>query len=60
MKGNDLWKYTVGSERSLEGARAVQKTCREKGFEGCFIVAFDKDGKRIPDLQQAVTLSRDH
>lgn len=58
MKGNDLWKYTVGDERSLKDARAVQQTCRDKGFEGCFIVAFDKNGERIPDLQQAVTLSR--
>jgi N-acetylmuramoyl-L-alanine amidase len=60
MKGNELWKYVVGNERTLEEARAVQKTCREKGFDGCFIVAFDKDGQRIPDLQQAVTLSRDN
>jgi N-acetylmuramoyl-L-alanine amidase len=57
MKGNDLWKYTVGDERTLEAARTVQKTCRDKGFDGCFIVAF-KDGQRI-DLQQAVTLARD-
>lgn len=57
VKGNDLWKYTVGDERTLEAARAVQKTCRDKGFEGCFIVAF-KDGQRI-DLQQAVTLAHD-
>lgn len=57
-KGNDLWKYMVGDEKDLDGARAVQQQCREKGFEGCFIVAF-KDAERI-DLQQAVTLSRDH
>lgn len=57
MKGSDLWKYTVGDERTLEAARAVQKTCREKGFDSCFIVAF-KGGQRI-DLQQAVTLARD-
>ena len=56
QKGADLWKYVVGDERTLEGARNVQKACREKGFEGCFIVAF-KDGERI-DLQQAVTLTR--
>ncbi len=57
MKGNDLWKYAVGDERTLEAARAVQKICRDKGYDGCFIVAF-KDGQRI-DLQQAVTLARD-
>lgn len=56
-KGNDLWKYSVGDERTLESARALQKTCRDKGFDGCFITAF-KDGQRI-DLQQAVTLAHD-
>jgi hypothetical protein len=46
----------VGDEPTLEkAARAVQKTCRDKGFDGAFIVAF-KDGERI-DLQQAVTLA---
>ncbi|MBK9761180.1 MAG: N-acetylmuramoyl-L-alanine amidase [Flavobacteriales bacterium] len=59
VKGNDLWKYTVGNERTLDAARAVQNVCREKGYDGCFIVAFDKSGQRIPDLQQAVTLTRD-
>lgn len=59
LKGNDLWKYMVGEERTLEGARSVQQVCREKGFDGCFIVAFDREGRRIPDLQQALTLSRD-
>jgi len=58
MKGNDLWKYTVGSVNTLDSARAVQQRCRDKGFDGCFIVAF-KNGERI-DLQQAVILTRDH
>ncbi|MBL7984131.1 MAG: N-acetylmuramoyl-L-alanine amidase, partial [Flavobacteriales bacterium] len=60
MKGNDLWKYTVGNEPTLDAARTVQKRCREKGFDGCFIVAYDRTGQRIADLQQAVTLSRSH
>ncbi len=56
VQGNDLWKYSVGNETTLEAARAIQKTCRDKGYEGCFIVAY-KNGERI-DLQQAVNLTR--
>jgi N-acetylmuramoyl-L-alanine amidase len=57
IKGPDVWKYTVGDEKTLDGARKLQKSCKDKGYEGAFIVAF-KDGERI-DLQQAVILSRD-
>jgi N-acetylmuramoyl-L-alanine amidase len=57
MQAGDLWKYSVGNERSLAGARKVQDQCKAKGFEGSFITAW-KDGKRI-DLQQAVNLVRD-
>lgn len=56
-KGNDLYKYTVGNETTLAAARKLQATCRGKGFDGCFIVAY-KDGVRI-DLQQAFTLTQD-
>ncbi|MBS1581873.1 MAG: N-acetylmuramoyl-L-alanine amidase [Bacteroidetes bacterium] len=52
-----MWKYLLGEETDLEGARKVQQRCKDKGYEGAFIVAF-KDGKRI-DLQQAVNLTRD-
>ena len=58
VKGKDLWKYMLGGEPTLDAARAVQQRCRDKGFDGSFIVAF-KDGERI-DLQQAVILTRDH
>ncbi|MFT3886104.1 MAG: N-acetylmuramoyl-L-alanine amidase [Flavobacteriales bacterium] len=57
VKGADVWKYMVGDEQDLDGARKLQKACKEKGYDGAFIVAF-KDGERI-DLQQAVILSRD-
>ncbi len=55
-KGQGLFKYTVGDEPSLEQARNVQKTCKERGFTGAFIVAF-KNGERI-DLQEAVNLAQ--
>ena len=54
-KGAGLFKYTVGSEPDLDRARDLQKRCREKGFDGAFIVAF-RDGQRI-DLQEAVNLA---
>ncbi len=53
----DLWRYSVGSAEDLDGARKLQKSCKEKGFDGAFITAW-KDGERI-DLQQAVNLLRD-
>ena len=55
-KGAGTFKYTVGGEPSLEGARALQKQCRDKGYTGAFIVAF-RDGERI-DLQEAVKLAQ--
>ncbi|MBK7754285.1 MAG: N-acetylmuramoyl-L-alanine amidase [Flavobacteriales bacterium] len=54
--GHELYRYTVGDEPTLERARAVQKLCREKGYDGAFIVAF-RDGVRI-DLQEAVKFAQ--
>jgi len=54
-KGQGLFKYTVGDEPTLAMARDVQKRCREKGFDGAFIIAF-RSGERI-DLQEAVKLA---
>ncbi len=55
-QGAGLYKYTYGDEATLEGAREVQKYCRDRGFEGAFIVAF-RGGERI-DLQEAVKLAQ--
>lgn len=57
LQGSGLWKYMVGDEPTLEAARTVQKQCKDKGYDGSFIVAF-RNGERI-DLQQAVNLTRD-
>ena len=54
--GAGMFKYTLGDEGTLDGARKVQELCREKGFSGAFIVAF-RDGARI-DLQEAVKLAQ--
>jgi N-acetylmuramoyl-L-alanine amidase len=55
-KGAGLYKYTVGDEPTLEDARKLQQQCKDKGYDGAFIVAF-KGGERI-DLQEAVKLAR--
>lgn len=55
-RGNELYRYTVGDEPTLERARAVQRQCREKGYDGAFIVAF-REGVRI-DLQEAVKFAQ--
>ncbi len=55
-KGQGLFRYTFGDEASLDKARGVLKACKEKGFDGAFIVAF-KAGERI-DLQEAVKLAQ--
>lgn len=51
-----LWKYTVGDEPDLAGARTVQAQCKDKGYKEAFIVAY-RNGQRI-DLRQAVNLTR--
>lgn len=55
-KGAGMFRYTVGSEPTLDAARKVQDRCRELGFEGAFIVAF-KGSERI-DLQEAIKLAQ--
>jgi N-acetylmuramoyl-L-alanine amidase len=55
-QGSGTFKYTLGNEATLEEARKVQKLCRDKGYDGAFIVAF-KGGERI-DLAEAVKLAQ--
>ncbi|MBL7950781.1 MAG: N-acetylmuramoyl-L-alanine amidase [Flavobacteriales bacterium] len=45
-QGAGMYKYTVGSEPSLAGARKVQEVCKSKGYTESFIVAF-RNGERI-------------
>ena len=56
VEGGGLYKYQVGDETTLAKAREVQARCREKGYDGAFIVAY-QGGERI-DLQKAVTLAQ--
>jgi len=53
-KDSDLYKYTVGNQKDLKSASALQSEFRRKGFSGAFVVAF-KNGKRIP-LREAKRL----
>lgn len=55
-QGEGLYKYTVGAEPTLAEARKLLQACRQKGYEGCFIVAF-QSGKRI-GLQEALKLAQ--
>jgi energy-coupling factor transporter transmembrane protein EcfT len=45
-KDSGLYKYTVGNQKDLKSAYALQSELRKKGFDGAFVVAF-KNGKRI-------------
>jgi len=58
LQGGGLYKYQVGDEPTLAKAREVQARCREKGYDGAFIVAYH-NGERI-DLEKAVTLAQQH
>ncbi len=58
VEGGGLFKYQVGDEPTLARAREVQARCREKGYDGAFIVAY-QGAERI-DLQKAVTLAQQH
>jgi len=46
-KDSGLYKYTVGNQKDLKSASALQSELRRKGFSGAFVVAFN-NGKRIP------------
>ena len=46
-KDNGLYKYTVGNQKDIKSAYALQVELRKKGFSGAFVVAFI-NGKRIP------------
>ncbi|MCC6542282.1 MAG: N-acetylmuramoyl-L-alanine amidase [Flavobacteriales bacterium] len=57
-KGAGMYKYTFGAEATVAAARRLQDTCRAKGYNESFIVAF-KDGERIA-LQEALKLAEAH
>ncbi|MBX2973557.1 MAG: N-acetylmuramoyl-L-alanine amidase [Flavobacteriales bacterium] len=57
-QGGGMYKYTVGAEATVAGARKVQETCRAKGYAESFIVAF-RNGERIA-LQEALKLAEAH
>jgi N-acetylmuramoyl-L-alanine amidase len=42
-----LYKYTIGRERNIQSAFALQSKLRKKGFSDAFVVAFQNE-ERIP------------
>ncbi len=46
-QSNGMYKYTIGSEKSMNEAARLQSIAREKGFKDAFVVAF-KGNERIP------------
>ncbi len=53
-KDSSLYKYTVGNQKDLKSASALQSEFRRKGFSGAFVVTF-QNGKRIP-VREALML----
>ena len=53
-KDSGLYKYTVGNQKDLKSAAALQSKFRRKGFSEAFVVTF-KNGKRIP-VREALRL----
>ncbi|MCH2214094.1 MAG: N-acetylmuramoyl-L-alanine amidase [Flavobacteriales bacterium] len=52
----ELYKYLYGAASSYNSAKELQKEVRKTGYKGAFIVAFNKEGKRMP-LDKAIELS---
>ncbi len=52
-RDNEMYKYLWGAADEYEAAKNMQKTVRETGYKGAFVVAFDADNKRIP-LDEAI------
>ena len=53
-KDGGLYKYTVGNQKDLKSAYALQSEFRSKGFGEAFVVSF-KDGERTP-MREALRL----
>jgi len=52
-RDNDLYKYLYGAATTYEGAKNLQKSVRQKGYRGAFVVAFDKNNNRVA-LSEAI------
>jgi len=55
-RDKELYKYLYGAASDYNSAKALQKDVRKTGYKGAFIVAFDKDGNRMP-LDKAIELT---
>lgn len=51
-----MYKYLYGNATTYDGAKNLQKSVRQSGYKGAFVVAFDEDNQRIA-LSKAIELS---
>jgi N-acetylmuramoyl-L-alanine amidase len=56
IQDKDLYKYLYGAASTYNSAKELQKDVRKTGYKGAFVVAFDKNGERIP-LDKAIELT---
>ena len=53
---NGMYKYLYGSATTYDGAKNLQKSARQNGYKGAFVVAFDENENRIA-LEKAIQLT---
>lgn len=56
IQDKELYKYLYGAASTYNSAKELQKDVRKTGYKGAFIVAFDKNGERMP-LNEAIELT---
>lgn len=54
---NESYKYLWGEAHDFEQAKELQKNVRKTGYKGAFVVAFDKEGTRMP-LEKALEATK--
>lgn len=54
---NESYKYLWGEAYDYEQAKELQKSVRKTGYKGAFVVAFDKEGARMP-LEKALEATK--
>jgi N-acetylmuramoyl-L-alanine amidase len=56
---NGMYKYLWGAAYSYDQAKEIQKDVRKSGYKGAFVVALDRDNKRVP-LEDALQATKNN